>query len=204
MCARNVADLRSTGSRTATVLTWLGGGERPELDERHERSAHLIAGVIVILNAALTCVVTTLAVATATGRSTLSIVLFTLVFGLLVGAITRAIASGPIRGPGGIAGRSLLAVGVGVIVAEFAALTLFSDSIDRHLELQAARDADSAPAVVQASTSLAQSRNARVALDNGVDAARIHRDETLVVARCEYHPSPSCPQTRITGVPGSG
>jgi hypothetical protein len=204
MCARNVADLRSTGSRTATVLTWLGGGERPELDERHERSAHVIAGVIVILNAALTCVVTTLAVATATGRSTLSIVLFTLVFGLLVGAITRAIASGPIRGPGGIAGRSLLAIGVGAIVAEFAALALFSGPIDRHLELQAARDADSAPAVVQASTSLAQSRNARVALDNGVDAARIHRDETLVVARCEYHPSPSCPQTRITGVPGSG
>jgi hypothetical protein len=26
----------------------------------------------------------------------------------------------------------------------------------------------------------------------------------LVVARCEYHPTPACPQTRITGVPGSG
>ena len=26
----------------------------------------------------------------------------------------------------------------------------------------------------------------------------------MVVARCEYHPTPACPQTRITGVPGSG
>lgn len=204
MCARNAADLRSTGSRTAAVLTWLGGGERRELDERHERSAHVIAGVIVILTAALTCVVTTLAVAPATGRSTLFIALFALVFGLLVGAITRAIAGGPIRGLGGIAGRSLVAVAAGTIVAEFAALAMFSGSIDRHLELQAAHNADSAPAVVQASTSLAQTRNARVALDNDVDGARIHRDEALVVARCEYHPTPSCPQTRITGVPGSG
>jgi hypothetical protein len=204
MSARNVADLRSTGSRTATVLTWLGGGERRELDERHERSAHAIAGVIVLLNAALTCVVSTLAVATATDRSTLLIAPFTLLFGLLVGAITRAIASGPIRGPGAIVGRSLVAVGVGVIVAEFASLAMLSGSIDRHIELQAARDADSAPAVVRASTSLTQSRDARIALDKGADAARVHRDEALVVARCEYHPSPSCPQTRITGVPGSG
>jgi hypothetical protein len=34
--------------------------------------------------------------------------------------------------------------------------------------------------------------------------ARTHRDEALVVARCEYHPTSACPQTRITGVPGSG
>ena len=67
-----------------------------------------------------------------------------------------------------------------------------------------ARNADSAPAVVQASTSLAQLRDTRVALDKAVDTARIHRDEALVVARCEYHPTPACPQTRITGVPGSG
>jgi hypothetical protein len=57
---------------------------------------------------------------------------------------------------------------------------------------------------VHASTSLAQLRTTRVALDKGVETARIHRDEALVVARCEYHPTPACPQTRITGVPGSG
>jgi hypothetical protein len=47
-------------------------------------------------------------------------------------------------------------------------------------------------------------REARVALDQAVDVARAHRDEALIVARCEYHPTPACPQTRITGVPGSG
>ena len=204
MCARNAADLRSTGLRTATVLTWLGGGERRELDERHERSAQAIAGVIVILNAVLAWLVTTLAVVPAAHRPVLVIAPFTLVFALVVAAISRAIASGPVRWPGGVAGRSVVAVGLGAIVGEFAALAIFSGSIDRHLELQAARTADSAPVVVQASTGLARSSNARVALDRAVDAARIQRDEALVVARCEYHPTPSCPQTRITGMPGSG
>lgn len=204
MCARNAADLQSTGFRTAAVLTWLGGGERRELDERHERSAQAIAGVVVILNAVLAWLVTTLAVAAAVHRPISVIAPFTLVFALVVAAISRAIASGPVHWPGGIAGRSVVAVGVGVIVGEFAALAMFSGSIDRHLELQAAHIADSAPAVVQASTSLVQSRGARVALDRAVDEARTQRDEALVVARCEYHPTPSCPQTRITGVPGSG
>ncbi len=204
MCARNAADLQSTGSRTAAMLSWLGGGERRELDERHERSAQAIAGVVVILNAALAWLVTTLAVIAAAHRPVSAIAPFTLVFALVVAAISRAIASGPVRWPGGVAGRGAVALGVGVIVGEFAALAMFSGSIDRQLELQAARNADSAPAVVQASTSLTRSRNARVALDKAVDEARIQRDEALVVARCEYHPTPACPQTRITGVPGSG
>lgn len=189
------------------MLTWVGGQEsreRRELDEGHQRSAHAIAGVVVILNAALAWLVTTLAVQEASHWPVLAIMPFTLVFGLLVGAITRGIASGPTRGLRGIVGRGLVAVAVGIIVGEFAALAVFSGSIDRHLELQAARDADSAPAVVQASTSLTQLRDTRIALDKAVDTARVHRDEALVVARCEYHPTPACPQTRITGVPGSG
>ena len=186
------------------MLTWVGGGERRELDKGHERSAHAIAGVVVILNAALAWLVTTLAVLEASRWPVLAVMPFTLVFGLLVGAITRGIASGPLHGLRGIVGRGLVAVAVGMVVGEFAALVVFSGSIDRHLELRAARDADSAPAVVQASTSLTQLRNTRVALDTAVDTARVHRDEALVVARCEYHPTPACPQTRITGVPGSG
>jgi hypothetical protein len=186
------------------MLTWVGGGERRELDKGHERSAHAIAGVVVILNAALAWLVTTLAVLEASRWPVLAVMPFTLMFGLLVGAITRGIASGPLHGLRGIVGRGLVAVAVGMVVGEFAALAVFSGSIDRHLELQAARDADSAPAVVQASTSLTQLRNTRVALDTAVDTARVHRDEALVVARCEYHPTPACPQTRITGVPGSG
>jgi hypothetical protein len=135
----------------------------------------------------------------------LAAVPFTLVFALLVGAMTRAIATGPTRG---IAGRGAVAVAVGLvlggIVGEFGALALFSGSIDRQLEQQAASNAVSAPAVVQASSNLQRVRDARVALDQAVDTARAHRDEALVVARCEYHPTPACPQTRITGVPGSG
>lgn len=192
------------------MLTWLGDPvsrefhQRGELDERHERSAHAIAGVVVILNAALAWLVTTLAVLEATRWPVLAVMPFTLVIGVLVGAITRGIASGPIRGLRGIVARGLVALAVGVVVGEFAALAVFSGSIDRQLALQAARNADSAPTVVQASTSLAQLRATRAALDQGVDTARAHRDEALVVARCEYHPTPACPQTRITGVPGSG
>jgi hypothetical protein len=189
------------------MLTWIGGQEfreRPELDEQHARSAHAIAGVIVILNAALAWLVTTLALLEATPWPVLAVMPFTLVFGVLVGAITRGVASGPIRGLRGIVGRGLVAIAVGVVVGESAALAVFSGSIDSRLALQAARNADSAPAVEQASTNLAQLRNARFALDKAVDTARVHRDEALVVARCEYHPTPACPQTRITGVPGSG
>jgi hypothetical protein len=187
--------------------TWTGAKEsreRRELDEQHERSTHVVAGVVVILNAALAWMVTTVAVVEATRWPVLAVVPFTLVFGVLVGAITRGIASGPISGLRAIVGRGLVAVAVGVVVGESAALAVFSGSIDRQLALQAGRNADSAPAVVQASTSLAQLRDTRVALDKAVDTARAHRDEVLVVARCEYHPTPACPQTRITGVPGSG
>ncbi|HXY66274.1 MAG TPA: DUF4407 domain-containing protein [Mycobacterium sp.] len=189
------------------MLTWLGAKEsreRRELDARHERSAHAIAGVVVILDAVLAWLVTTLAILEAARWPVLAIMPFTLVFGVLVGAITRGVASGPTRGLRGIVGRGLVAVAVGMVVGEFAALAVFSGSIDRELELQVTRNAESVPAVAQASTNLAQLRNARVTLDKAVDTARIHRDEALVVARCEYHPTPACPQTRITGVPGSG
>ncbi len=184
------------------MLTWVG--DINSRDPRHKRSAPGIAGVVVILDAALAWLVATLAVLEAARWPVLAIIPFTLVFGVLVGAITHGIASGPIHGLRAIAGRGLIAVAVGVVVGELAALAVFAGSINHQLALQAARNAESAPAVAQASTNLAQLRNARVALDNAVDTARIHRDEALVIARCEYHPSPACPQTRITGVPGSG
>ncbi|EUA42751.1 hypothetical protein I553_6611 [Mycobacterium xenopi 4042] len=87
-------------------------------------------------------------------------------------------------------------------VAELAGLAVLSGSIDRRLAEQAVQRADSAPAVAQASTNLDRARAARSALDNVVEQARAHRDEALVVARCEYNPTPACPQTRITGYPG--
>jgi Domain of unknown function (DUF4407) len=207
MCAHQIAEPRNPGSSIPALLTWLGGGDRLELNERHERSSHAVAGVVVLVNVLLTWLVTTLAVLPTMHVSTLVVVPFTLIFALLVGATARTIATGPTRGAAG-RGTTVLAVllvmALGGVVGEFAALALFSGSIDRVIQQQSARNAISAPTVVRQASNLQQMREARVALDQAVDAARAHRDEALVVARCEYHPTPGCPQTRITGVPGSG
>ncbi|MGA8251022.1 MAG: DUF4407 domain-containing protein, partial [Mycobacterium sp.] len=91
-----------------------------------------------------------------------------------------------------------------VVVGELAALVLLSGSIEHRLDQRAFSTADSAPAVAKASASLRQSQAARFALDNAVQQARENQDKALVIARCEYNPTPACPQTRITGVPGVG
>jgi peptidoglycan hydrolase-like protein with peptidoglycan-binding domain len=193
-----------SANRIAEALTWLGGGERRELGERHERSTHVIAGIVVLLGTALAWLVATLAITEATNVPIAVVVPFTLVFGLLVGAVSRAIASGPTRGWSSIAGRAAVAVVVGVVLGELAAVVLFSGPIDRVLDERAARSADAAPAVAAASADLDRARQARTALDAAVNDASRQRDEALVVARCEFNPSPACPETHITGVPGAG
>jgi hypothetical protein len=202
MCAYHVTAPQASGSPAQAWLTWVGGGERRELHERHERSAHAVAGVVVLATVALAWLVTTLAVMQATRLSVLAISPFTLVFALLVGAISRTTATGTTRA----AKRGAVAVGLVLcaVAGEFASLAILSGPIDRQLQQQAIGNAASTPAVVQASSGLQRMRDTRVALDHTVDVARTHRDEALVVARCEYHPTPACPQTRITGVPGSG
>jgi hypothetical protein len=203
MCAHHVIAPQASGSSVGAWLTWVGGGERRELHERHERSAHAVAGVVVLANVTLTWLVTTLAVVQATRLSALAVVPFTLAFALLVGAVSRTTATGPTRGA---ARRGAVAVSLVLcaMAGEFASLAMFSGPIDHYLQQQAVRNAAAAPAVVQASSSLQLMRDARVALDQTVDVARTHRDEALVDARCEYHPTPACPQTRITGIPGQG
>ena len=204
MCAYEFTEPRSVVARIEGLLTWLGGGHWRELGERHERSTHAVAGAIVVFGAALAWLVASLAVRESARLPMLAILALTLVFGLLVGAVTRGIASGPRRGWPGTAGRASVAVALGVVVGELATLVMFSGSIEHRLDQRALRTADSAPAVAQASASLQQSRDARVALDNAVQQAREDQDKALVVARCEYNPTPACPQTRITGVPGAG
>ncbi|MCV7429939.1 DUF4407 domain-containing protein [Mycobacterium montefiorense] len=204
MGTHEMIEPHSAVSRLEGVLTWFGGGHWRELGERHERSTHAVAGAVVLLGAVLAWLVAALAVNGSARWSLFAVVALTLVFGLLVGAVTRGIAGGPHRGWAGIAGRAVVAVAVGVVVGELAALAVFSRSIDHRLDDRALRTAGSAPAVVQASETLEQSRNARAGLDNAVAQARDSQDNALVIARCEYHPSPACPQTRITGVPGSG
>jgi hypothetical protein len=159
---------------------------------------------LTFVTAALAWLVATLAMAEATDVSMAVIVPLTLLFGLLVGAVSRAIASGPTRGWPSVLGRAAVAVAVGAVVGELAAVAIFSGPIDRVLDERAALSADATPAVAQAAAELNRARAARPALDAAVDDAGRQRDEALVVARCEYHPSPACPQTHITGVPGAG
>jgi Domain of unknown function (DUF4407) len=188
MCARRSRE--PSLSRFSAALTWLGGGHWREL-------------VVVLINAALAWLVATLAVTGSTDWPVWAILPLTLLFGMLVGVVSRAVASGPARG-WSVLGRAAVAVLVGVVVGELAAVVMFSGSIDRRIDEQAARQADSTPVVAQATSVLDRIRDQRTALDASVDAARVHRDQALVVARCEYNPTPACPQTRITGVPGPG
>ena len=125
-------------NRIAEALTWLGGGEWRELGERHERSTHVIAGVVVLLGAALAWLVSTLAVAEATHVPMAVVVPLTLVFGLLVGAVSRAIASGPTRGWSGIVGRPPSRLPSVSSLANSPLSVLFSGPIDRVLDERAA------------------------------------------------------------------
>ncbi|MCV7195006.1 DUF4407 domain-containing protein [Mycobacterium angelicum] len=204
MCAHEVPEQRSTVARIEGLLTWLGGGHSHELAERHERSTHAVAGAVVALGAGLAWLIASLAVSESVRWPIWAVLASTLVFGLLIGSVIRGTASGPARGRAGIAGRAAVAVAVGVVVGELAALVAFSGSIDHRLDEQALSNADTAPAVAQTSLALQQARTARASLDNTVDQARGQLDRALVIARCEYNPSPACPQTRITGVPGQG
>jgi hypothetical protein len=204
MSAHEVTESRSAASRVAGLLTWLGGGHWRELAERHERSTHAVAGAVVLVGAVLAWLVASLAVSESARWPMLAVVALTLFFGVLVGAVTRGTASGPDRGWPGIAGRAAVAIAIGVVVGELAALVVFAGSIERRVDERALRNADSSPAVAQAAASLQQARDARTSLDNAVQQAREHQDQALIVARCEYNPTPACPQTRITGVPGPG
>ena len=211
MRAHEFTESRSAASRVEGLLTWLGGGHWRELGERHERSTHAVAGAVVVCGAVLAWLVASLAVGESVGRShhptalaLVGTVGLGLVFGLLVGAVTRAIASGPALGISGVLARGAVAVGVGVVVAELASLVVFAGSIDRRIDERAATGAEATPAVAQAAATLDRTRGARSALDTSVERARGQLDNALVVARCEYNPTPACPQTRITGVPGAG
>ncbi|KAA1250909.1 DUF4407 domain-containing protein [Mycobacterium simiae] len=204
MCAHENPAERPKVARIEGLLSWLGGGHWGELGERHERATHAVAGTVVAFGTVLAGLVADLVASESAGWPRWAVVAVALVFGLLVGAVSRETVSGPTRTWPGTAGRAGVALAVGVVVGELAALVAFSSSIDQRLDERALRSADSAPSVAQASASLQQSRDTRAALDNAVEQARGHLDKALVVARCEYNPTPGCPQTRITGVPGQG
>ncbi|WP_433681727.1 DUF4407 domain-containing protein [Nocardia sp. CA-119907] len=194
------------------LFTWLGGGlgreqDGTQLDYPHERAGYAVTGAVVLLFATVAGVVTTLALAAADAMPLFAIVLGALVVALLAGALARALATArPASGPDrrGLAGRIAVAVLAGVLIAELAATVLFGGSIDRLLDEKAQRAVDSVPAVVAARTELGRSTADRAALDQTIGKAQADIDHALVIARCEYNPTPECPRTRITGVPGRG
>ncbi|MEV4124802.1 DUF4407 domain-containing protein [Nocardia sp. NPDC049707] len=193
------------------LLTWLGGGigreQGTELCYPHERASYAVSGAVVLLFATVATTVTTLALAAADGMPLFAIMFVAVVVALLAGAVARALATArPAGGPDrrGLAGRIAVAVVAGVLVAELASTVLYGGTIDRLLDEKAQHAVDSAPAVVVARTELDRTKADRAAVDQSITKAQADIDHALVIARCEYRPTPECPQTRITGVPGRG
>ncbi|MGU3497976.1 DUF4407 domain-containing protein [Mycobacterium sp. C31M] len=115
-----------------------------------------------------------------------------------VGGLFWAVVWATTQGTSGLAGRVGVGVAAGLLLGELAALVVFSGQIDDQLTAQAS------PRTALAAAALDQARASRAGLDEAVADANRQRDEALVVARCEFNPSPDCPQVRITGVPGTG
>ncbi|TSD99187.1 DUF4407 domain-containing protein [Skermania sp. ID1734] len=200
---------KSSGPQTVRstigdTLVWLGGGHADEENTRHEHAAYQVGGVVVLLGGLLAWLVATLAIASATSWSVWAILPCTLLVGLVAATVSRAIASGSqIRWYDYVA-RGVVALFLGAVLGELASIALFSGSINQALNDQAAHQVADNPAVTRASSALDQLRADRARLDNDVRDARQHRDDALVVARCEFNPNPACPPQKITGVPGAG
>ncbi|RJO77288.1 DUF4407 domain-containing protein [Nocardia panacis] len=187
------------------VFGWLGGSGRGADLERGERSGYAVTGAVVLLCAVVAGIVTGCAlIGSWPAGAAISVAVLV---AILTGAIGRALATAkPGRMPDrlGPPVRIGVAVLIGAVVAELAVLAMFGGTVDRIIAENARRAVDSAPAVVAARTELERARADRVALGRAIAAARTDIDRTLVIARCEFHPTPECPQTRITGVPGRG
>ncbi|MPY97779.1 MAG: DUF4407 domain-containing protein [Actinophytocola sp.] len=191
-------------TRAGQLMVWFGGGHWRDLADRDERATYQLAGFVVLLNALMAW-----GVATATVFSVSSVAVplagvLTLPLGLLVGAFGRVLASRLTRtrrfGLGDVAG-GLVAVLIGLVVGELAALALFAGPIDRALN----DNVDQARADVAASEPaqrLAALQQERQQLDADVNAAIAQRNSARAVARCEVDPGPSCPTDQITGDPG--
>jgi Domain of unknown function (DUF4407) len=154
---------------------------------RGDRLVELLLGTVA-------AVIFALALTASTTWAIAAVVMAGLVAGVLFGAVGRAIAGGS----SAVMGRVAVGVAVGVVLGELAAVVMFGGAVDAELTEQAS------PRAELAAASLEQARQTRAELDEAVARANQHRDEALVVARCEVNPSADCPQIRITGVPGTG
>ncbi|MGW4329676.1 DUF4407 domain-containing protein [Nocardia sp. NPDC004573] len=188
-----------------SLFTWLGGGRNSALTDRHERAGYAVTGAVVLLFGVISGVVAALAAGSAwPWWAALSA---GVVVAALTGALARALATPrPSGGPDrlGLIARLVVAVLAGGLLAELAAIVLFSGSVDRLLDEKAQRSLDSAPRVVAAQAELDRAKADRAALEQAIGMAQNDIDHALVIARCEINPTPECPRTRITGVPGRG
>ncbi|WP_410871614.1 DUF4407 domain-containing protein [Nocardia sp. A7] len=198
------------------LLTWLGGGlasprrRDPEtgadLAFSHEQGRYLVTGAAVSLFAVIAGLVT-LAALLAADVSVIGAVLFPLVVAVALAALGRAlVTTRPGADDDQLGATARIGVGVlaGVFVAELAATVLLGGTVDRELDVRAQANAENAPGVVAARTSFDLTNADRGALDLSIAKAQADIDRALVIARCEFNPTPECPQTRITGVPGRG
>lgn len=147
------------------------------------------------LMGAVAALVSGLALAGSTTWPTAAVIAAALAFGAVFWVLVWAVTQGAATAFGA---RVAVAVAAGLLLGELAAVAVFGGQID---EVLTARDS---PAEATATAALDQARAERAGLDEAVAQANRHRDEALIVARCEVNPSAACPQIRITGVPGSG
>ncbi|HTK63426.1 MAG TPA: DUF4407 domain-containing protein [Pseudonocardia sp.] len=196
------AGIEAGSRRPGDLMVWLGGGDCRDIGEAAERSAYQATGFVVLIAAVAAWGVATGAVVTAGGLALPAAAASTLLVGLFVGALGRVLATAPGR-RGTLLGLGTVAVLVGAVLGELAALTIFTGPIAEQLNVQADRAATSVAAGGGAGR-LAQLRAERAGLDDRVAGAGSRRDAALVVARCEYHPAPGCPAQLITGQPGRG
>ncbi|MFC8043728.1 DUF4407 domain-containing protein [Nocardia sp. NPDC057353] len=187
------------------LFTWLGGAQADAPALPHERSGYVTTGAAVLGFALVAGGVTAAAAVRALPLpGVLAAAAAAVVFAGLIGRACATAKPGRMPDPLGTAGRALLAVLAGVVVAELAATVLFAGAVDRTLDDRAHAAAASGPAVTAARAELESARAERTALDAAVADARAGIDTALVTARCEFNPGPGCPETRITGVPGDG
>ncbi|WP_280345722.1 DUF4407 domain-containing protein [Nocardia neocaledoniensis] len=197
------------------TLTWLGGGlaaaRRRDSDTgadlafEHERGGYVVTGSAVLSFAVVAGIVTAAALAAA-GTGVFGVLTLSILVAVGAGALGRALAT---TRPGaddrrGTAAKIGVGVLAGVFVAELASTVLLGGTVDRELDVRAQASAENAPGVVAARTEHELALADRNALDATIATAQTDIDRALVIARCEYNPTPECPQTRITGVPGRG
>ncbi|MGW4631431.1 DUF4407 domain-containing protein [Nocardia sp. NPDC004415] len=198
------------------TLTWLGGGlasprrgtpdTGAEQAVSQEQAGYAVTGAAVALFGVVTGLVLVAALGAAEGIGWPVIVVLALLGAAGALALGRALASTPLTGPDRRATATRIVVGVaaGVLVAELASTVLLGGTVDRELDVRAQDSAEQAPVVVTARGELDRATAERAALDATIAEAQADIDTALVIARCEFNPTPQCPQTRITGVPGRG